>query len=173
MKRIYRIGIMIVIVAVCLVLDQAAKNMARQMLASAPPISLLNDFIHIEYAENSGGMLSVGANLPYEARFIFFTVVVGIIIAGTVVFTMLARTLSWPQLTGLSLIVAGGLGNLVDRIMNHGVVVDFLRFGIGPLQTGILNLADVFVAVGLVVFLLVSMREEKKTTAPTDAGNPV
>ncbi len=62
----------------------------------------------------------------------------------------------WPlaRLIALSLIVGGGLGNLIDRLLNHGVVVDYISMGVGSLRTGVFNLADAAITVGLVVILV-------------------
>ena len=45
----------------------------------------------------------------------------------------------------LALLLAGALGNLIDRIRWDGLVIDFLNLGIGPLRTGVFNVADMAV----------------------------
>ena len=52
------------------------------------------------------------------------------------------------------LIAAGGMGNLVDRILRDGRVIDFMNLGLGPVRTGIFNIADVQIMVGLGLLLL-------------------
>jgi len=59
---------------------------------------------------------------------------------------------SWSML-GLTLFVAGGASNWMDRLV-HGSVVDFLNVGIGPLRTGIFNVADVAIMLGVGISLL-------------------
>ena len=56
-----------------------------------------------------------------------------------------------------SFIVAGGMGNVLDRMMYHRHVTDFMNMGIGNLRTGIFNVADMYVCagVGLMVYALV------------------
>jgi signal peptidase II len=49
------------------------------------------------------------------------------------------------------------MGNLIDRIINDGAVTDFVRLGIGSFRTGIFNLADVAIVVGVVMLLLWSV----------------
>lgn len=49
--------------------------------------------------------------------------------------------------------LSGGLGNLLDRIMNDGRVIDFMNLGIGPLRTGIFNVADVCITIGVVLLI--------------------
>jgi len=48
----------------------------------------------------------------------------------------------------LTLILCGGIGNLIDRIFYQGMVIDMINFGIGNLRTGILNLADLAITFG-------------------------
>ena len=50
--------------------------------------------------------------------------------------------------SSLAYILAGGIGNLIDRISNDGLVTDFVNVGVGPIRTGIFNVADVGVMFG-------------------------
>jgi signal peptidase II len=54
---------------------------------------------------------------------------------------------------GLALIVGGGLGNIIDRIL-YGSVTDFLHFDFVLFQTGILNMADISVTAGFFILLI-------------------
>ena len=47
-------------------------------------------------------------------------------------------------------ILYGGIGNLIDRICNNGLVTDFINFGIGPIRTGIFNVADMAITSGAI-----------------------
>jgi signal peptidase II len=49
-------------------------------------------------------------------------------------------------------VTGGGLSNLLDRILHHGGVTDFVILGSGGLRTGIFNLADVAIFLGSVLF---------------------
>jgi signal peptidase II len=62
-------------------------------------------------------------------------------------------------------VAAGGIGNLLDRLFNNGAVIDFIRLGIGPLRTGIFNMADVAIVTGVVTFLLFSTQGKQKAAA--------
>ena len=55
------------------------------------------------------------------------------------------RWMYTAQFIVLLFLLAGGIGNLIDRVTNDGLVTDFVSLGIGPLRTGIFNVADVFV----------------------------
>ena len=141
------------------------KNIAKESLASSPPISLLNDSIRIEYTENAGAILGLGANWPGQVRFLFLVVFVSLVLATTVVVAVNTHSFSLIQLVGLSFVAAGGIGNLLDRLFNNGAVIDFIRLGIGPLRTGIFNMADVAIVTGVVTFLLFNTQGKQKAAA--------
>ena len=164
MKRIHRLSLVVLILIACTGCDQMTKNIAKESLASSAPISLLNDSIRVEYTENPGAILGLGADLPSEIRLPFFIIFVGVVLTLTLVFAVKTYSLSLMQLVGLSLIAAGGIGNLLDRLFNHGAVIDFVRLGLGLFRTGIFNLADVAILIG-VSTLLFSAKGRAKTTA--------
>ena len=60
-------------------------------------------------------------------------------------------------LIGTGLVLAGGASNWMDRLV-RGSVVDFLNVGVGPLRTGIFNVADMAIMLGLTVLLLARRR---------------
>ena len=158
MKRIHRLIFVLAILILCTGCDQVVKTIAKRSLATSAPISLLNGLIVLEYHENTGAFLSLGANLPVEVRFVFFTVIVCLILGATLVFTLKASNLSRVQLVGLSLLAAGGVGNLIDRIFNNGAAIDYIHIGVGSLRTGIFNMADLAIVAGIVIILLSSFQ---------------
>jgi signal peptidase II len=166
MRIFTRLGIVILVLILCTGCDQLTKAIAQKKLASAAPISLLRGVVRIELAQNSGGMLSLGASLPESARFLVFVVLVAVILPLTLVFALRANSINLWQLTGLSMTAAGGLGNLLDRLFNQGMVIDFVSFGIGGLRTGIMNLADIAIVAGIVLFVLANSPEKRQSTSP-------
>lgn len=121
--------------------------------------------MRIQYAENAGAFLSLGAELPEKARFLLFVGLVCPILLTGLAFAFRSERMVLAQKLGMILAVGGGIGNLIDRIA-HGAVVDFVSLGIGPLRTGIFNLADVAITAGLLLFLAAGARE-------TESGVPV
>ncbi|MBZ5728025.1 MAG: signal peptidase II [Acidobacteriia bacterium] len=135
-------------------LDQATKRIAAQWLRTAPPRSWWGDLFRLEYSENSGAFLSLGASLPESVRFWLLTVAIGVVMAGVVVYAFYARRITPRVLVGLALLAGGGLGNWFDRVVFDGYVIDFMNLGIGPhLRTGIFNVADLLIEAGAVVLV--------------------
>ena len=132
--------------------DRTTKHLATESLAGTPTRSLFGDIVRLEYAENTGGFLSIGANLGSRVRTAIFTIGTALILMVVLIAAITLRQCPW-YLVGACLAFAGGVSNLVDRIL-HGAVVDFLNVGFGEhLRTGIFNVADVAVVLG--VFILI------------------
>ena len=165
MRRIPRFVFAILVLFICTGFDQVTKDVARVRLASSPPISLLNDTIRIQYTENTGAILGLGASLPGEVRFAIFVVLNGLITIITLIYALKFHELRFVQRVGLLFIASGGMGNLLDRLLNQGAAIDFMNLGIGPLRTGIFNVADVFIVAGSVLFLLFSLKEQRQAAA--------
>jgi signal peptidase II len=110
----------------------------------------------LSYAENTGGFLSVGETLPAWLRTVLFTVATGVFLVLLVVAAWRSRWQQW-RTVAISLFVAGGFSNWVDRLLD-GKVVDFLNVGIGGVRTGIFNVADVAIMVGVALFLFAASK---------------
>lgn len=147
--------------------DRVTKHVATTTLAGTPGRSYLADTIWLGYAENPGGFLSLGATLPPAARTVVFTAGTGMILLGIGVFAMRRRWDRWSAL-GLALFVAGGTSNWIDRVV-RGTVVDFMNVGIGPLRTGVFNVADVAIITGACLF---AFGEYRRTETPANADDP-
>src|SRR5262245_4188399 len=151
MTKVGRMLVLLAIAAATIGCDRATKYFAVTTLAGTPGQSLFAGTVRLEYAENSGGFLSLGANLPPAVRAAIFKVGTGLILVGTLIAAIKLHLTGWP-LVGLSLAWAGGASNWVDRVA-RGSVVDFLNVGFGALRTGIFNVADVAVMLGACIFV--------------------
>jgi len=140
--------------------DHVSKHIATEALAGEPTRSYLFDVIRLSYAENTGSFMSLGEQLPELARFGLFVVVVGAVLFGLIAYALLHRW-SGARLLGLAMVVAGGASNWVDRVAD-GRVVDFLNVGIGPLRTGIFNVADMAILAGVVILLFSEYSQGRK-----------
>lgn len=123
--------------------------------------SYAGDMFRLQYAENTGAFLSLGASLPDHWRRWLFTILTGVFLLGLVVYLLMSKTLTRAAVVCLALVCAGGIGNLIDRIAYDGRVVDFLNVGIGPLRTGIFNVADMAITFGALLLLLENFRAGK------------
>ena len=104
--------------------------------------------------QNGGAFLSLGANLPDAVRHAAFVLFVPLALLLVCVLAWRSGATSRASLAGLALLAGGGLGNWLDRLMHDGLVTDFVSIGVGPLRTGIFNVADVCIVAGALLFAL-------------------
>lgn len=132
--------------------DRVTKRMATDTLAGAPDRAFLAGVVTLSYAENTGGFLSLGAELPARGRAAIFVVATGLILALTLVVVLRSPADRWTVLAA-TLFLSGGASNWIDRVM-YGRVVDFLNLGVGPIRTGVFNVADVAILAGLALLVV-------------------
>lgn len=139
--------------------DHATKLLARRTLEHAPPVTLLAGAVRLQYAENAGAFLSLGSEWPPALRLALFALGNGVVLLGLALYAWrrVGSLRTW-ELLALSLLVAGGVSNLLDRVVRGGVVTDFLNLGLGPVRTGIFNVADVAITIGALALLVAGRR---------------
>jgi signal peptidase II len=152
------------VVASTVACDRVTKLAASRGLAGRPRLSFLGDLFRLEYVENRGGFLSLGASLPEPARIWLFILGTAALL-GWVGIMLARQVLVGKRPLGLALLWAGGLANLADRVA-RGRVVDFLNVGLGPVRTGIFNVADVAITLGAVLALLELVLRPRGRAAP-------
>lgn len=148
----------VLLVTACVGCDQMTKRLATSALRGAPPRTYCSGLVRLEYALNPGGFLSLGSRLPAQVRPWIFVGINSIIMAALLTYLCVRRNLTAVQRVALLLALAGGIGNLIDRVTNQGLVIDFLCVGYGPLRTGIFNVADMAVTFGSIAALVIIRR---------------
>jgi signal peptidase II len=121
--------------------DQFSKAWVRENLLENPMI-LLNNFIELNYQKNTGIAFSMLDN-----NALFLTILNSSIVAGLILWLISKKKLSWIFV----FIIAGGIGNLIDRY-TLGYVVDFIN----PLfvNFAVFNVADVYLNIGAGLMLI-------------------
>ena len=169
-SRSRRIMLVLLITLVVLVLDHGTKWWAIAVLKNTGGESYLGDIFRLQYAENTGAFLSLGSQLSESARFWLLTGVNSVILVVVAGVLIAKRSINLSMVWALSLILSGGIGNIIDRIFRDGRVVDFLNMGIpwGPLKlrTGIFNIADVAIMLGLFIIVAAEIFHKE----PEEAG---
>jgi signal peptidase II len=140
--------------------DRVTKRAATDWLAGEPTRSYLGDTLRLTYAKNTGGFLSLGANLPAGVRTAVFTVATAVILAALVVLAVRGAA-SGNRLAALAFFVAGGVSNWLDRAF-EGSVVDFLNVGLGPVRTGVFNVADMAIMFGAALFVVGELVDRRR-----------
>lgn len=139
-------------IAVLIFLDQAVKFYIVQNFSLGQVRSFIPKVLSLTYLQNKGAAFSILEN--QQTFFIFVTVLV--IGAAT---WYLIKNISGSRwlLAALTLIIAGGLGNFIDRLL-QGYVVDM--FQLDFINFGVFNVADSYLTVGVGLVLLLMLKEE-------------
>ena len=159
-----RLLLLLLVIAPSVACDQASKALAIAHLKGASPLSLdiTPLMARLVYAENPGAFLGVGHALPDSLRVALLTGGVALMLAAMTA-VVVWRRLTSPMALGLALLIAGGLGNLVDRVARPGGrVVDFAQLGLQlghiDLRTGVFNVADLAIVGGAALLAILSVR---------------
>ena len=130
--------------AIMVLTDQISKTVVRNTMSLYESIPVIPEFFHLTYVTNDG--MAFGINFPFGI-YVFSAI--------SIIFTGFLFWYLWSikddeivVRTGVALILAGAIGNLIDRIF-LGEVVDFLDFMIGDFHWYVFNVADSCVTVGL------------------------
>ncbi len=139
-------------------LDQLTKFLAVKYLKAIATKPLIEGVLHLTYVENRGaafGMLS-------DSRWIFMTLSSIMIICLSIYLYGGFSSLNKLYTVSVSLIISGGIGNMIDRIA-LGYVVDFIDFRL--INFAVFNGADSFVCIGaalLVLALFIDIKNERR-----------
>lgn len=143
-----------------LALDRASKIWAHDALSALPGglMSAWEGVFQFHYAQNTGAAFSF---LNQHTGLI--TAATAVLLAAALGYLIWAKPRRFCARAGLLMIVAGGLGNLYDRVA-HGFVIDFIEPTF--VQFAVFNLADVFICAGAALAalgILLSAPKEKKS----------
>jgi signal peptidase II len=130
--------------------DQWTKLVVEKNLYLNEFIVIVPNFFDIRYIRNTGAAFGIMAKLPDGARMPFL---IGVsLLAMALIFYLFVKAEKerLVYLLSLSLVFAGAVGNLIDRIM-FGEVRDFLHMHIYSLSWPIFNIADSAITVGIVL----------------------
>lgn len=157
-----RLIILFIILITVVVLDQWTKVLAVQYLLGKPSIVYLGGLFQFVYAENPGAFLGMGGELPRWLRFLVFGLFVMMGLA-VMLWSLIKNKMNMNDLLAYSFILAGGIGNVIDRLTHaNGHVIDFMfmDFQIAPFaRTGVFNVADVAIVIGFCIAIYGMIRD--------------
>jgi signal peptidase II len=160
-----RLLLVLTVLLSCVGCDQGTKMAAKAYLPEAERIVLLGGTLRLEMARNYGAFLSLGETLPDTSRAVVLTAGVAIVLASLLAYCLWSASTNPFVVPALALVVGGGLSNLLDRLVYGGYVLDFLNIGIGPVRTGIFNVADMFIMAGAIGLALSGTLHQERSAA--------
>lgn len=162
-KKLSR-ALLIMASAALIVVDQITKHLAVAFLRDSADrsVSVIPGLLEFSYLENTAAAMGMFEGMIWLVMILGIAVAIGIVAA---IFLYNGHT--WASYISSSLLLAGGIGNLIDRINNVGptgerFVVDFIHVEFFPY---VFNFADCCVTIGavfLVVHFVICSRREKK-----------
>ena len=156
-RRTY--GVLLLVAAVVVGLDQLTKQIALDHLADGP-VHLIDGALSLNLSYNPGGAFGLLQGLPG------FFLVATVVVAGLIL--VWARSIrSVAHLIPLGMVLGGGLGNVFDRLFRDtgGRVVDFIDLHVWP----IFNLADSAIVIGVGALLIVTARHPEPESADPES----
>ena len=141
------------LISILIIIDQAIKWISRTKLTKFESYPVIDGFFHFTYVENRGAAFGMLQNKTW-----FFVLITLLVVGYMIYFTKKNKNIDKKLTFVLSIITAGAIGNLIDRIW-LGFVVDMFDFrGIWQF---VFNFADICVVVGgiLLIFLIIKDKE--------------
>lgn len=157
LKKKFFLFLDLLVIAGLIALDQYTKQWAKVYLKDKPAYSLINGILELNYLENQGAAFGM---LPNQKVFFIFVATVILFVAGYVLIKLPDQKKYTIMHFLFSLIVAGSIGNMIDRV-RYDYVVDFIYFV--RFNFPIFNVADIYATVSAIVllFLLLFVYKEK------------
>jgi len=133
--------------------DQISKNVAREQLDYYETVNVIGEHLILTKIENTGAFLSAGDSLDSSVKFLFLSILPLIALCYGIYYLLTHSQLPRLLVLGICFVIGGGLGNLYDRII-FGSVTDFLHIDFFVIKTGIFNLADVSIMIGMIMIII-------------------
>ena len=149
MRRKINIPLTIVLL---IVLDQLVKWTIVSNIKLGEVKGFIPSIMSLTYLQNTGAAFSILENQQW-----LFTIITLLVIGGAIWYLIKNIKGSFWLISGLTLIIAGGLGNFIDRL-RQGFVVDM--FQVDFINFAVFNVADTYLTFGVLIMLLVIIKEE-------------
>ncbi|MCU0692979.1 MAG: signal peptidase II [Polyangiaceae bacterium] len=140
--------------------DHATKHAAKIALEGKTPLTLVEGVLSITYAENRGIAFSMLQYLPEHVSTPLLSGLAVIAVTAIAAVWWKRRRTTCMEHAGFALVVAGAVGNLIDRAA-RGYVVDFIHLRFWP----IFNVADIWIVVGGALLMIAAWRHRRRTRA--------
>jgi signal peptidase II len=146
-----------------ILLDQATKAWIISTMRLYDSFAVIEGLINITHVRNPGAAFGFLATAPPMFRYLFFLTVTVAAIILILHYLRVSRIEETSMVSALALILAGAVGNLIDRV-RFGEVVDFLDVYVGSYHWPAFNVADSAITVGAAILIVVLLRKRKERT---------
>ena len=143
--------LVIILVSVLLGLDLLLKYLVSSYLTS---VNIIDNFFSLTYVLNDGAAFSLFASRTY------ILILIALICLLFIVYELKNNLADRVLSVGYSLVLAGLLGNFIDRLID-GYVVDYLSFKIFSFNYPVFNLADILIVLGIIIVIIKEILKER------------
>lgn len=141
-------------------IDQLTKWLAVKFIMPEGTVNLISindkEWLNLTYQQNTGAAFSI-----LKDKQLFLIILTSIVILGVIILMLTKRIKKTSYIWCFSLIISGGIGNLIDRIAN-GYVVDFIDVRI--IKFAVFNFADICAVTGTILLVFFYILEEVKSS---------
>ncbi len=142
--------------ALIIIIDQISKFIVKYYFKGENiyrEIPVIKGFFNIRFTQNDGAVWGIFSNSPHAFIPIIITSLSIIALIIVIYYFLKIDTKCVLELTSLSFIIGGAVGNIIDRIL-QGYVVDFLDVFIKNYHWPTFNVADSFITVGVIMIII-------------------
>jgi len=139
-----------------ILIDQITKIITLKQLAPIGSVTIIENFLSFTYVENRGAAFGIMQNSR-----IFFLIFTVILIGAIIYYTIKTKQNSKFYLISTSLIIAGGIGNFIDRLF-RGYVVDMIE--VTFISYPVFNFADICIVIGAILFCVYMLFSKPENT---------
>ena len=141
---------------IVLMLDQIIKLIVSNHLIELKEVTVIKNFFYLCYVHNTGAAFSILQNQKY---LLIFIGLLALILLDKYITSL--KNISKLEEVSYALIIGGIIGNLLDRIF-YSSVIDYLLFKFGKFSYPIFNLADACIVVGIILLIIVYIKDMLK-----------
>lgn len=159
MRKAYNIPIWSIFIVIIIALDQLTKYMIVKSLEIGDSVKVIKNLLYITSHRNEGAAWGI-----LQGKMWLFYIVTIVVLVILVMFFK-SEGYGKPLIQfGLSLLIAGSIGNFIDRLF-RSEVVDFIDTYIFGYNFPIFNVADAALTIGVIVLIIVILFEGKEEKA--------
>ncbi len=146
--------ILVVVTVVLIAIDQVIKFWVEKLLPKHETLPIIDSVLHLTYVRNYGAAFGF-----FQNQKVFLLLITSLILIGAIMFMLLNKVDNSVFLWSLTLVISGGVGNLIDRIIS-GYVTDYIDFRL--INFAVFNLADSYVVIGVTIMAIYILFIEPK-----------
>ncbi len=143
--------LIIVLVSFLLGLDLIIKHLVSSYLTN---INIIDNFFSLTYVLNDGAAFSLFASKTY------LLILISLLCLCFIIYELKNNLVDRILSVGYSLVLAGLLGNFIDRLID-GYIIDYLSFKIFGFNYPIFNLADILIVIGIIIVIIKELLKER------------